>query len=199
MKAIAAIRKNDYRRLAAIVFGIAVVTGILMERLLYRFSADSANTIVSGYGASVIGANLNRTELMWYLLKTDLKQYLFQVFLSFSALGLFGNLMFFYLTVYRYIFLMAAIYRSDVSSGYILCICFVLICFLLCVPTFLYCIRLSCNSYLYCKENHTKLYHCTKYQLQTELKIGIIMLVYTAFGAVVESVICTGLFERIFV
>jgi len=107
------------------------------------------------------------------------------------------NLMFFYLTVYRYVFLMAAIFRSGICSSYILCICYIMICFLFHVPTFLYCIRVSCNSYIYCKENHTKLYHCTKYQLQTELKIGIIMLMYTAFGAVVESIICTGLFARI--
>jgi len=44
----------------------------------------------------------------------------------------------------------------------------------------------------------TKLWYCTKYRLQTELKMGIIILLYLAFGAVVQSFLCTALFERIF-
>ena len=198
MRAITAIRKKDYRMLTAIVFGIAVIIGMLTECLLYRFSADSVNSIVSGYGEAVSQAEYVQTELMGYLLKSELKQYLILVALSFSVLGLFGNVLVFYLKVYRYSFLMAAIYRSGIGGGYILCICYVLLCFLFLIPAFLYCIRLSCNSYVYCRENQTKLYRCTKYQLQTELKIGIIMVMYTAFGAVVESIVGTGLFERMF-
>lgn len=198
MNVFAAVRKKDYRILSIVVFFAAVLSGIVMEHLLYRLTSDAVESIVSEYGALFAVSEFEQAELVRYLLKTELGKYLTLILLSFSVLGIFGNVLMFYLSVYRYIFFMAAIYRSGVGSGYILCVCAGLLCFVFLIPAFLYCIRLSYNSYLYCKDNGKKLYHCTKYQLQTEIKIGIIILLYTALGVVVESIVCTDLLRRMF-
>lgn len=198
MNALATIRKMDYRFLVLAVFCIAVPAGIMTEHLLYRFSPGNVEAILSDYGMLFTGYETLQSELVWYLVKAELKKYLLLILLSFSVVGIIGNLGMLFITVYRYMFLMTAVYRSGVGSGYILCIGAVLLCFLFFVPAFLYCVRLSYTSYLYCRDNNTKLWHCTKYQLQTELKMGIILLGYIALGAVVQGIICTGLFERMF-
>lgn len=192
------LRMKNYRLLTISVFIIAVLAGIVMEHFLYRISTDAIGNIISEYGIAVSGSGKGASGLFADLLKTELKNYLLLILFSFTVVGIFGNLFLFFLTIYRYVFLMSALYRSGGGNADILCICAVLLCFLLLVPRFLYCIRLSYYSYLFCKEKGTKLYHCTKYQLQTELKIGIIMILYTMFGVVVESIIYTKLLGHIF-
>ena len=199
MKTIAAVWKNDYRLVAGIVFVLAILSGLVMERIYFGLSTDSVSKILSEYSGILTGYAFDKSEMVRYLMKSELKKYLILILLSFSVVGIFGNLIVFFATVYHYVFLMAAVYRSDIGSAYVLCIAAVLLCLLSCLPVFLYCIRLSCKSFVYCTGNGTKLYHCTKYQLQTELKIGIIILLYTTLGIIAEGMICTGLFGRMFV
>jgi len=194
----AAVRKKDYRILVVVVFMSAILFGLLTERFLYRLSAEEAGTIVSYYGSQFAEYEIERSKFLNYVLKTELKRFLLMLLLSFSSVGIIVNICILFGTVYRYIFFLMAVYRSGVGSGFILCLCAVILCLILLAPAFLYCIRLSYHSYLYCKDNMTKLWYCTKYRLQTELKMGIIILLYLAFGAVVQSFLCTALFERIF-
>lgn len=198
MNLFAAFRKKDYKVFAVPVFFLAVLFGILTEHLLYGISSEKIGAELSDFALSFMGCKWDNGELLQYVLKTELKKYLVMVLISFSVIGIVVNQAMFFATVFRYIFLLTAVYRSGIGSGYILCIGAVLLCLFFSVPAFLYCIRLSYHSYLCCKSNKTKLWHCTKYQLQTELKMGIIMLVYITFGAVVQSLLCTGLFERMF-
>lgn len=198
MKLPAVIKKKDYRIFVLAVFCVAIPAGIAAEHLLYRFCAESAETILSDYSKIFTECEPLQSELVRYLVKSELKKYLLLILLSFSVLGIIGNLGMLFITVFRYMFLMTAVYRSGAGSGYVLCIGAVLLCFLFFMPVYLYCIRLSYTSYLQCRENNTKLWHCTKYQLQTELKMGIIMLGYIALGAVVQGIVCTGLFEQMF-
>lgn len=169
-----------------------------MEHLAYRISAASAENILSEYATALSAYKNGLSGLLPYFLKTELKKYMFLIIISFCAYGIWGNLLFFFLTIYRYVFLMSAFFRSHINSAYVLCICTALLCLIFYVPQFLYCIRLSYYSFLYCKDKGTMLYHCTKYQLQTELKIGIIMLLYTMLGVVVESIVYTRLLGQIF-
>ena len=198
MYALTFVNKKNYRLLVLVVLCIAIPAGIVSEHLLYRIAMDDIETILTDYAKIFSGDETLRSEVVYYLLKSELKKYIVLFLLSFSVFGIAGNLGMLFLSIYRYMFFMTAVYRGGIGSGYILCIGAVLLCFLFFVPAFIYCIRLSYASYLYCKDNHTKLWHCTKYQLQTELKMGIIMLVYTALGAVVQGIVCTGLFERMF-
>jgi len=193
-----AVKKKDYRFLTAIVLISAILAGIMTEHLLYRISAEKVENVLSEYSLTISTYDSQSADILRYILNAELKKYILMIVLSFSVVGIISNLLMLFVSVYRYIFLLTAVWRSGIGSSYVLCVSAVLLSLLFLVPTFLYCIRLSYYSYFNCKENRTKLWHCTKYQLQTELKMGIIMLVYIALGAVVQSFVCTGLFERMF-
>lgn len=190
--------KSDYRIIFLSLFALSALFGVLLENVLFRFSGMDSEEIISVLGTTFDADMISKSKLFWYLFRSEFKIYGVFLILSYTAIGMFSNTIICCCIIYRYIFLMAAIFRCNLGSRYILCIAAVLLCFVCCVPVLVYGLKTAVKSYQYCNSNGTKLYHCTKYQLQTDVKIGIIMVLYIMLGIAVKSTVCAGLFIRMF-
>ena len=192
------IKKTNYRFWFVFVFMIAILSGIIIERIMFQLSSASWEKTINQYHSLICENTLEKIDVLRYLLKHDMKKQMVLLVLCFSVAGFPCTAYFFYSTIYHDIFFLMAMYRCGIGSKYIICITTIVIGLVFCIPAFWYCMKLSFKSFLYCAENNLKFYRCSKYQLQTEVKIGIIILLYHILGSVVEAMICTDLYVRIF-
>lgn len=199
MKALHESIRSDYRYLFVTIVSISVLCGFVFEKILFQLSGNPSELVLTEYQSYAHEYELIKSELFRYLLNSEMKKYILLLGLSYTIAGIFCDTLLCYITVYRYVFFLAAIYRFELGSRYVLCIAVGVIGLLLCIPVFLYCFKVSYKSYFACMENHTKLCRCTKYQLQTNIKMGIIIILYCVLGIVVETFICTDLFMQIFI
>lgn len=198
MKPFVYIEKADYKVLSVFVMLIATVSAVLLERALFYVAKDSAQGILEEYKTLFSGADAIDKGYYRYLIHSELKKFIILLVLSFSAFGFPVNLVSFYLKIYRYIFFAVSIYRCELGSSYLLGITAVVLCLLLSIPLYFHLLGLSYRSYLYCNNNAKRFYHCTKYKLQSEVKICIIILIYIVFASLIETIACGYLFSRMF-
>lgn len=198
MNLYAVIKKTDYRFWFIVAILTATISGILFEGILFRLSPISWDVLLIEYEELFTQNTINKIDLIRYVIVNDMKRILIIMLLQFTVLGLPYALYQCFVVHYRYIFLLFAMSRCHFGSKYIFCISAFVLCFVFYVPVFLCVMKRALRSFLYCNDNNVRFYRCTKYQLQTEVKIGIIILIYRAIGSVIESVVCTDLFARLF-
>lgn len=186
----------DYKVFMVIAVATASLTAFLIERVLYHFSEESVNMLLSEYGSGFLGLRITDKKYIGYVLRIELRRCILMVLLSFTVLGFPVNLTSLFIKIYRYVFLMVSLCRCGIGKGNILCIAAMCFSLLLCIPPYVYLMGLSYRSLLYCRQNNKRIYHCTKYKLQSEVKICIIILIYVVLECVLETITCGYLLGR---
>ena len=197
MKSIVHLGKTDYRIMALGAILIAAVSAVLLENALFHVSNESADLLVAEYKQCFAGFKFFGSGYFRYLLRTEIKKYAALIFFSFSFFGFPLNLLSLYLRLYRYIFLMSSFVRCWNGFESIICIIAVLFCLICCIPAYIHLLAVSNRSFDYCTKNHKRFYHCSKYKLQSEVKICIIILIYIVFEMVLETITCGYLLGQI--
>lgn len=187
MNSLRAIYKVDYRILAIIIVIISSSVAVLSERVLYNLSPEQIHETVISYWDIYLSDTIVISEYFWYLLKSELKKFSVLYVLNFTCYGIWCNVIVFVLSIYRSVFFIVSMHR-ELSKGWMFYVC-TGICFLYHIPVYLYYLNCSGKSMIYCVKNNVKLCHCSKYQLQTELKMVIILMLYIILGVVLETVL----------
>ena len=177
---------------------LAAVSAFVIERVLNRFCGKATVQIISGYAELVSITTEERKDFICYLLTSRLKQTIFLMVSAFTVAGLPIHVLLFFLKSYHYLFFFAAMYHNRSDLGVVLCIPVVIIWFLFCIPVYSWGIKTSLFSFRNCLKDGKGICYSTKYQLQTEVKIGIIILIYVALGALVDSIVCTYFLQSVF-
>ena len=197
MKSIVHIGRTDYRIMAVGAILIAAVSAVLLENALFHASNVSTELLVAEYKQYFVGFKFTGNGYFRYLLRTEMRKFIVLILLSFSFLGFPLNLLSLYLKPYRYIFLMCFFGRCRNGIESIICITAVFFCLICCIPAYIHLLAVSNRSFDYCTKNHKRFYHCSKYKLQSEVKICIIILIYIVFEMAVETITCGYLFRQI--
>lgn len=198
MNLYAVIKKADYRIIFIVIAVSAVIIGAVTERILFRLSAMSLEVLISDYDNIFSNISSDKSELIRYVFVNYIKSTIILLVLQFTVLGFPYTVYQCFLMLYQYVFVFFALNRCHFGSNIIFLITALTLCLLFSMPIILCMMKCSLQSFVYCNENHVKIFHRTKYQLQTDIKIGIIILIYRALGSVVEAVVCTDLFARLF-
>ncbi len=188
----------DYKVIVILVVCLATVVALVVERVLYQLCGKTADWIIAEYKELVFITSEERKEFFCYLLTNRLKQTICLIISAFTIVGLPVHVLMFFQKTYRYLFFLAAMFHNRSDLGFILCIPVAIIWFLFCVPVYVWGIKTSLYSFRTCLKDGKGICHSTKYQLQTEVKIGIIILMYVALGAVVDCVVCTYFLQSMF-
>lgn len=189
-------KRVNYKGIIFLVIIIAAFAALAVERILYRIAGETE--VLSLYKELISITTEDRKEFFCYLLTKRLKQTFCLIVLAFTVAGFPIHVLMFFQQTYYYLFFVAAMYHNRNDLEFILCIPVVLIWFLFCLPVYGWCIKTSLESFQSCLKNGKGIHYDTKYQLQTEVKIGIIILVYVALGAAVDSVVCTYFLQAVF-
>ncbi len=198
MKLFLAQKNANYKSIVVLVVLLAAVSALVVERVSYRLCGKTAEQIISEYTELVFIATEERKEFFCYLLTSRLKQTIFLIISAFTVAGLPVHVLMFFQKIYRYLFFLAAMYHNRSDLGFVLCIPVAVIWFLFCIPVYGWGIKTSLCSFRSCLKDGKGIRYSTKYQLQTEVKIGIIILVYVALGAAIDSVVCTYFLQSVF-
>ena len=187
MNSLRSIYKVDYRILAIIIVLVGSMFAVLAERLLFYLSSDRIQETVITYWDIYLTDTIVISEYFWYLVKSEIKKFSILYLLDFTCYGIWCNVIAFAITIYRSMFFILSMQR-DMSNGWMFYICTGM-SFLYHIPVYLYNLKCSGKSMIYCVKNNVKVCHCTKYQLQTELKMVIILMLYIILGVILETIL----------
>ncbi len=188
----------DYKVIVILVVCLATVVAVVIERVLYQLCGETTGQMLLPYADLISVTTENKKAFFFYLLTNRLKQTFFLIVVAFTVVGLPIHILMFFQKIYHYLFFVAAMYHNRSNTGFVLCIPVTIIWLLFCVPVYCWCIKTSLYSFRSCLKDGKGIRYSTKYQLQTEIKIGIIILVYVALGAAIDSVVCTYFLQAMF-
>lgn len=188
----------DYKVIVILVVCLATVVAVVIERVLYQLCGETTEQMFLTYADLISITAENQKVFCCYLLMNRLKQTFFLIVVAFTIVGLPIHMFMFFQKIYHYLFFVVALYHNRSNIGFVLCIPVVIIWLLFCVPVYCWGIKTSLYSFRSCLKDGKGICHSTKYQLQTEVKIGIIILMYVALGAVVDCVVCTYFLQSMF-
>ena len=187
----------NYKGIVVAVVLAASVAAVVVEQILYRLSCETPETMFSLYRELIDVTAEDRKAFFYYLITNRMKQTLCLIVCGFTVAGLPIQMMMFFRKIYHYLFFVMVMHHNP-DGSFILCLPLVLIWFLFCIPVYAWCIKTSLGSFRNCLKDGKGIHYSTKYQLQTDVKIGIIILVYVAFGAAFESIVCTYFLQAMF-